>query len=134
VPDHDAPALEELPDFSIEDAYQEALKLVREGRWTEAARQIELVESLDPDYKTTPTLKGMVQEVSRSPFMGFGMMPAHVAQGAMSRPMDAYEDEEDDYEPPQPAPPAERRVRWPLIVGGVVVVAIVVVAYLLFQR
>ncbi|MFN8532944.1 MAG: hypothetical protein U0556_05315 [Dehalococcoidia bacterium] len=117
----------ESTDF-LEPNYQEVLALIMYGRWTEAQRAIEQIREIDPDYKKIATLATMVDEVIQTSFYGF-RVPPHVAahQSDVGWGM-----EEDDEEPPPPPP--RRRTRWPLVLGGVIVVLMLIAIWMMFPR
>lgn len=115
--------------FPIEATYQEALKLIKESRWTEAKRAIELVEAVDPTYKNAAKLRVMVDEVIQTSLYGF-RLPPHLA--AQQRQAVAPPSDDEPEDEPSPTPP--RRTRWPLILAGAIVLLMLVVIWMMFPR
>ncbi len=126
------PQTSDTPD--IEAIYQDALRFVKEGRWSEAKIKIEAIEQIDADYRNVANLKSMVEEVMQTSMFGFGAFPPHLASARGPSPEHyvADEEEEDDDEPFEPARPSRSNRIW-LIVGALVVVA-VIVALVYFRR
>ncbi|GIW05868.1 MAG: hypothetical protein KatS3mg060_0673 [Dehalococcoidia bacterium] len=116
--------------FPIEATYQEALKLIKQSRWTEAKRTIELVEAVDPTYKNAAKLRVMVEEVIQTSFYGY-RVPPHIA--AQQRQALEHTETDDEPEQTEPSPPPQRS-RWPLIVGGLIVVLMLVAIWMMFPR
>ncbi|MCS6802738.1 MAG: hypothetical protein RMM58_00600 [Chloroflexota bacterium] len=121
---------EAVPDapHSLEAAYQEALQLIKQSRWTEAKRAIERVEAVDPTYKNAAKLRVMVEEVIQTSFYGFRLPPHLAAQQRPPAVQTASDEEpEDDLPPP-------RRTRWPLLLTGLIVLLMLVAIWMMFPR
>ena len=118
------------PSVPLEATYQEALKLIKESRWTEAKRTIELVEAVDPTYKNAGKLRLMVDEVIQTSFYGY-RVPPHIA--AQQRPPTEPEVAEDELAEAEPPPPPHR-TRWPLVVGGLIVLLMLIAIWMMFPR
>jgi outer membrane protein TolC len=116
--------------FPIEATYQEALKLIKESRWTEAKRAIELVEAVDPTYKNAAKLRVMVEEVIQTSFYGFRLPPHLAAQQRQAAAPPASADEPED----EPSSTPSRRTRWPLILAGAIVLVMLVAIWMMFPR
>ncbi len=116
--------------FPIEATYQDALKLIKESRWTEAKRAIELVEAVDPSYKNAAKLRVMVDEVIQTSFYGYRVPPHIAAQQRHAAEQPIAEDEPDADEPLPPP----RRTRWPLVVGGLIVILMLLAIWMMFPR
>ena len=126
-------------EMRLATLYRSAQRSIEIGQWEQALNQLDMIAEIDPDYKDTDDLRlrAASREAAPAGRLAAGTeFPTQIpsGEGQPELPVDGTSPKAESLADSPPPPSDGGRRRWPLLVGSLVLILILVAAgYLIFS-